>query len=105
MKKFVFTTKLEMEVAEVMVNDFIRPLENLGFTFDKYGHIGDDEDCKGTHILKFTEIKKPQYAPIDQRKGDWEAMVRVCTQDDDSQPEATFRYYAGTLWVYIPYAA
>jgi hypothetical protein len=102
MKKFVFTTLLELEIAEVLVNDFIKPLENLGFTFDKYGHVGDDEDCKGTHILKFTEHQKPA---IDTRQGDWGAMIQTCTQDDDSQPQATFRYYAGTLWLYIPYSA
>jgi hypothetical protein len=98
-----------MQTIEEMANEwlneaFLDPLKGLGFEFKGYAHVWDEEDSNGTHILKFEEevSDKPSIV-MDERRGDWESMAQICTQDDDSQPPATFRYYLGKLWVYIPY--
>jgi hypothetical protein len=89
------------QVLSWLEEDFISPLKEVGFEFKGYAHVYDGEEG-GTHILKF---KETQVGSIigNSRQADHITMVKICTQDDDSQPSATYRYYLGTLWLYIPY--
>jgi hypothetical protein len=110
MEKFKQTEiegNVEKELEETYLNPtFIKPLKDLGYSFLKYGHVGDDE--MGTHILVFQdEITQGPISPEREKihKENFHKMVKICTQDDDSQPHATYRYYMGTLFLYIPYFA
>lgn len=78
--------------------NFITPLNNLGFEIKGFQSIGNDEDYSSCHIMVFEALDS-----FHMDTPEWDNMVEICTQDDDDQPHGQFRFYHGTLWVFIPY--
>lgn len=79
---------------------WIDPLKEFGFEFIGLKSLRDNETNMGCHILFF------QHA-LDRTelfsKKDYDQIVKICTQDDDGQPHATYRLYMGDLYVMIPF--
>jgi hypothetical protein len=77
---------------EFTLSAFIIPLQGLGFKFEGYNILETDEGGCYVFLMsgKLTEDNKDE-------------VEEICTQDDDSQPAATYRYYFGSLFVMVPF--
>ena len=80
------------------LNDyFIKPLGEYGFVLKGYENSLFEKEDSGVHILVF-EYAYPE-TPADL----FQEIEGILIQDDDSQPESTYRAYLGTMWLFIPY--
>ena len=79
------------ELKEWLEETWINPIEKYGFKFQQYAH--QEFDDSGVHTLRFEGPSS--HIPDD--------LKEILTQDDDSQPPATYQVYFGTLFVFIPY--
>lgn len=93
--------ELVKRLNEASVEDFldlyIPPLKKMGFEFKKYAHLGV-QDESGVHVLYFT-LDPDRILTSANKK----LMDAICTQDDDGQPHATYRYDSENLWIMVPY--
>lgn len=92
-----FPDSLQDEYETYLKENFITPIEDLGFEFIGYGHMGSDEKYAATHILQFSQTVG--YLDNSQIK----AKLQELMTNDDNQPMSIFQRYFTTLWVYIPY--
>ncbi len=82
---------MNKELKEWLDEYWVDPIVKQGFTYEDYGHKQFKDS--GVHILHFESnlSKVPS------------VLKDILTQDDDNQPEATYTFYFGTLFVFIPY--
>ena len=78
-----------------LTEQFINPLQKLGFEFQNYDHTWHNKTCTGVHILT---LEHDGNSPCTRRQ------IKDLMIDDDSQPFSNYTYYFGTLWIYIPYS-
>lgn len=93
-------TSYNADDLEYFQDEFIKPLERLGFNFLGIGGIHRDTEI-GAHVLFFEHDSDIDFSDED--------LQRICIKDDDPTgglfSSYHFRYYFGTLWVFVPYVS
>jgi hypothetical protein len=107
--------------AEWLDNWWIKIVEKFGLQFIEYSHAGfqdkgvhvlefeqTDEFADSIHYKKFEGLEYGEDIRLHYRDDKYKNLVMLDTilrRDDDSQPEAEYSFYFGTLFVMIPYFA
>jgi hypothetical protein len=85
-------------IEEFLSTYWIESLEKYkGVKFIDYGYANMAD--QGTHVLEF------KYDHELLSKQDFKDLHEICTRDDDSQPEARYVYFFGSLVIFIHYWA
>lgn len=87
---------LDPDFKNYLSENFIEPLSKMGFQMDSYALTKEEDNWRGTHNIIFSHDDKTEI--------DWEELKKICTQDDDSQPCATYSFFFGDLFLYIPFS-
>ena len=94
-----FGNQVQEDLANFLKETWITPVEKIGdIKFTDYGYAHWPTIEGGVHCLHFEWDK-------DLSDEDWKEIHEICTRDDDSQPEADYRSYMGSLMVFVPYFA
>ena len=95
MRRFKTNTQpIDQAWLDQLKEQFIDPLDKLGFGIKAYSDQFDEPTSTGVHILIFEH---------DGNKDCTLNQIKELMTDDDSQPMSSYTYFAGTLWIYIPY--
>lgn len=84
----------ELNEALRCIKYHYQPFLDMGFTLEAYNSVLNAD--YGTHILI---LQAPENYSLP-----YEGLDKYMI-DDDGQPFSTYRYYEGTLWLFIPFVA
>lgn len=87
------------------LEDIIKPLHDLGFRMEDYHAHHSEKTGAGHHMLFFEEFGDEIDLDDETPDSNYSKLKKICTQDDDSQPHATYRLYLGNLWLFIPFTS
>lgn len=101
----VLTVEAKEFLNDYCLKDIIEPLHYLGFRLEDYHSYYSEPVGAGHHMLFFEEFGGPIDICDESPDSNYSKLRKICTQNDDSQPHATYRLYLGSLWLFIPFTS
>ncbi len=99
------TAEAKEFLNDYCLKDIIEPLHDLGFRLEDYHGYHSEKTGTGHHMLLFEEFADKIDIGDESPDSNYSKLKKICTQDDDSQPHATYRLYLGNLWLFIPFTS